>query len=166
MFNQRILLFLQFYYNQIANILIPENQWYYLRMLKLKNKFFVNLKKLQSKNRLIFFKNQKNNLNTQQQTLNNYQKIKQMVCKAPINVLIKNLIKKGFYHATRKKPTAQISVINFNDGEIIRFYSQIINNFIYYYKPTNNFIKIKKIVQSLRQSCYLTLAYKHKKSFI
>ena len=82
---------------------------------------------------------------------------------APILELINHFRVKGFYHFKRKKPIANASLANLNDGEIINCYSHIMYGLINYYRPANNFIRVKGLIEGLRRSCCLTLAYKHKK---
>jgi retron-type reverse transcriptase len=83
---------------------------------------------------------------------------------APIASIIDNLTEKKFYHHKRKTPIANTSLSFLNDAEIITCYSQIMFGLLNYFRPADNFSKVKGIIESLRRSCCLTLAHKHKKS--
>lgn len=93
-------------------------------------------------------------------------KIQNISIKAPLFELISQFIIKGFYHYKWKKPMANISLINLNENEIINYYSQIMHSLINYYCLVDNFVKVKKLLEGLRRSCCLTLAFKYKKPLI
>jgi len=90
-------------------------------------------------------------------------RVRRISIEAPLLELIDQLIAKGFYHHKRRKPIANSSITNLNDGEIINCYSQVIFGLINYYRPADNLVKVKGIIEGLRRSCCLTLAHKHKK---
>lgn len=93
-------------------------------------------------------------------------KVRRLGIEAPMIELIDKLIAKGFYHPTRRKPIANTSISNLNDGEIIECYSQIMYGLINYYRPADNLSKVKGLIEGLRRSCCLTLSRKHKKPLV
>lgn len=96
----------------------------------------------------------------------NQERVRNIGVEAPLIELIDRLIAKGFYHHKRRKPIANTSLTNLNDGEIINCYSQVMNGLINYYHPADNLVKVKGLIEGLRRSCCLTLAYKHKKPLV
>lgn len=89
--------------------------------------------------------------------------VRQIIIKAPLFDLINQFIVKGFYHYKRKKPIANIFIASLHDREIIKCYSKIMYDLSNYYQFVDNLVKIKGLLEGLRKSCCLTLAYKHKK---
>lgn len=92
--------------------------------------------------------------------------MRQICVAAPLFELTNQFVVKGFYHYKRRKPIANISLINLNDCEIVHCYSQIMDRLIIYYRPVDNLIRVKGLVEGLRRSCCLTLALKHKKPLV
>ena len=82
---------------------------------------------------------------------------------APTRDLINKLRSQGFYHLDRRKPIAKASLTPFNDTEIILYYSQIMSGLLNHYRPADNLLEVKGLLEGLRRSCALTLAMKHKK---
>jgi retron-type reverse transcriptase len=93
-------------------------------------------------------------------------RVRRIGIEAPLLELIDQLIAKGFYHHKRRKPIANTSITNLNDGEIINCYSQVMFGLINYYRPADNLVKVKGLIEGLRRSCCLTLAHKHKKPLV
>lgn len=93
-------------------------------------------------------------------------RVRNIGVEAPLLKLVDRLIAKGFFHHKRRKPIANISLTNLNDGEIINCYSQIMHSLINYYRPADNLVKVKGLIECLRRSCCLTLAFKHKKPLV
>ena len=93
-------------------------------------------------------------------------RVRRISIQAPLLELIDQLIAKGFYHHKRKKPIANTSITNLNDGEIIKCYSQVMYGLINCYRPADNLVKVKGLIEGIRRSCCLTLAYKHKKPLV
>ena len=93
-------------------------------------------------------------------------RVRKIGIEAPLLDIVDQLIAKGFYHYKRRKPIANASITNLNDGEIVSCYSQVMHSLINYYRPADNFVKIKGFIEGLRRSCCLTLAYKHKKPIV
>lgn len=93
-------------------------------------------------------------------------RVRNIGVEAPILELIDRLIAKGFYHHKRRKPIANTSLTNLNDGEIINCYSQVMYGLINYYRPADNLVKVKGLIEGLRRSCCRTLAFKHKKPLV
>lgn len=157
LFQKNLALALKFYYSQIESEIIPRNKFYHLKVIKLKDKFFGNLKKIEQK---IFKKAKKEKINNKNQYILS-QRIK---INAPILKLFNYFTIKNFYHLRHKKPIANLHLVKLNDNKIITYYLNIICNLINYYRPVDNFDKIKKLSENLQKSCYLTLSYKHKKT--
>nr|YP_010338938.1 putative reverse transcriptase protein [Erythrolobus coxiae]UNJ19010.1 putative reverse transcriptase protein [Erythrolobus coxiae] len=83
---------------------------------------------------------------------------------APLKNLFEKLAANGFYHPLKNRPIANSKLIRLNDGEIINAVSSVMFGLLNYYRPVDNFSKLKGLIEGLRRSCILTLAYKHKKS--
>jgi hypothetical protein len=93
-----------------------------------------------------------------------HEKVRKIGVLAPTRDLVDKLVEKNFYHYKRRKPIAKASLTPLNDAEIITCYSSVIYGLMNYYKPADNFNKIKGLIEGLRRSCALTLSMKHKKS--
>jgi retron-type reverse transcriptase len=83
---------------------------------------------------------------------------------APMNKLVDKLAANGFFHPIRRTPVGNPKLSNLNDGEIILCYAQTMHGLLNYYRPADNYIKVKGLVENLRRSCASTLANKHKKN--
>jgi group II intron reverse transcriptase/maturase len=85
---------------------------------------------------------------------------------APIRKLIDASVKNGFLRWNKDgsyaKATAQRRLINWEHGDIIRYYQSVINGVLNYYSFVDNRAKLWWIVHRLRYSCALTLTLKHK----
>ena len=191
LFDKELSLSLKFYHVQISNLAIPEEEPFYSQVSELRNKFLEDLTKIQSKERLKFLKARRGYVATEiskkkssfvKHSVSEETAIKvagvlkkafsdpfsaRRICiVAPLFELINQLIVKGFYHYKRRKPVANASLANLNDGEIIHCYSQIMYGLINYYRPSDNLIRVKGLIEGLRRSCCLTLAFKHKKPLV
>jgi hypothetical protein len=75
------------------------------------------------------------------------------------------LCNKGFFHSSKKRPCPHIQMaLSLKDFEIIRSYNSLIYIILNYYGLASNFLTLKGLMLQLKQSCILTLAYKHKKT--
>lgn len=85
--------------------------------------------------------------------------------RAPLRDLTQGLVMKNFLHAKRLKPIGNNRITYLSDPEIIAYYSSVMYGMLNYYRPAHNFYGIRSLAESLRRSCHLTLAIKHKKSY-
>ena len=191
LFDKELSLSLKFYYIQLSNLATPAEESFHSRVSELRNKFLEGLKEVQSKERLKFLEARKKHVTSEilkkksslaWSTISEETAIKaasvikeafadrsrgrRIGIAAPLFELINQFIAKGFYHYKRRKPIANTSLTNLNDGEIIYCYSQIMDGLINYYRPVDNLIRVKGLIEGLRRSCCLTLALKHKKSLV
>lgn len=83
---------------------------------------------------------------------------------APMTKLLDQLAANGFLHPIRRTPVGNPKLSNLNDGEIILCYAQTMHGLLNYYRPADNYNKVKTLVEGLRRSCASTLANKHKKN--
>jgi len=89
---------------------------------------------------------------------------RQIAIHAPLTDICNKLTLKGLLHHKYKGGKANPKLSNLSDGEIITYYSLISRGLLNYYNPADNFSSLKGIIEILRRSCALTLAFKHKKS--
>lgn len=83
---------------------------------------------------------------------------------APLKDIYEKLRDAGFFHFKINRPCSNSTFIFFSDSEILKAYSTVMYNLIYYYRVADNFSRVKSIIAHLRKSCLLTLARKHKKN--
>lgn len=187
LFDKELSLSLKFYHIQISNLATPAEEPFHSQVLELRNKFLEGLEKIQFKEQLKFLETRKKRgageiskkkwhaiseetavkaTGVLKKAFLDQSRARQICIAAPLFELINQFILKGFYHYKRRKPIANISLMNLNDGEIIHCYSQIIDRLIRYYRPVNNLIRVKGLIEGLRRSCCLTLALKHKKPLV
>jgi hypothetical protein len=187
LFDKELSLSLKFYHIQLSNLAIPMEEPLYSQVLKLRDKFLEGLKEIQSKKQLKFLENRKKRdadtiskkkwhavseetaiktTGVLKKAFLNQSSVRQICIAAPLLELLNQFIVKGFYHYNHRKPIANISLMNLNDGEIVYCYSQIMNKLINYYRPVDNLIRVKGFIEGLRKSCCLTLALKHKKPLV
>lgn len=83
---------------------------------------------------------------------------------APISDTVSKLRTKGFYHPQSNRPIGVPFLFTNSDTEIIQYYNRLMRGFINWFRPADNFDKVKSLVESLRISCIYTLGRKHKKS--
>ena len=166
---------------------VPVEEPLHSQVLELKNKFLEGLKEIQSKERLKFLearykhgasKTSKKEFciiseetaikakNVFKEALLDQSRVRRIGIVAPLVKLIDQFITKGFYHYKHRKPIGNASLVSLNDGEIIHCYSRIIHGLINYYRPVDNLIRVKGLIEGLRRSCCLTLALKHKKPLV
>jgi Type II intron maturase len=191
LFDKELSLSLKFYHVQISNLAVPREEPFYLQVSELRNKFLEDLKEIQSKERLKFLGVRKKHVaadtlkkksflvrsaiseetaikaaNALSEVFPYQSSVGRICIVAPLFELINQFVAKGFYHYKRRKPIANTSLANLNDGGIIYCYLQVINELIDYYRPSDNLIKVKCLIEGLRRSCCLTLAFKHKKPLV
>lgn len=133
------------YHKRIQNLALPEKSQLYIKLKEFKDEFIKNLSLLNTKNTSF--------------------KLQQYSINAPMHKLINNLIIKKIYYANKRKLVINKSFINFSDVEIISYYTKIMYSMLSYYKYVNNLSNVKSLLERLRKSCILILAYKHKKGF-
>ena len=191
LFDKELSLSLKFYHVQISNLAAPEEEPLYSQVSELRNKFLEDLKEIQSKERLKFLGVRRKHVAAETskkksslvrsaiseetaiktadvltEAFSSPYSVRRICIAAPLFELINQFVAKGFYHYTRRKPIANTSLANLNDGEIIYCYSQVIYGLINYYRPSDNLIRVKGLIEGLRRSCCLTLAFKHKKPLV
>lgn len=191
LFDKELSLSLKFYHVQINNLTTPEEEPFYSQVSELRNKFLEDLKEIQSKERLKFLEARRKYVAAEilkkksshvmhavseetalkavdvlTEAFSYPSGVRRIGITAPLFELINQFIAKGFYHYKRRKPIANTSLANLNDGEIIYCYSQVIYGLIHYYRPSDNLIRVKCLIEGLRRSCCLTLALKHKKPLV
>ena len=178
---------MKFYHIQVSNLATPAEEPFHSQVSELRNKFLEGLKEIQSKERLKFLEARKKHgageipkkklftiseetaikaRDVFKKAFLDRSRARRIGIAAPLFELINQFIAKGFYHYKRRKPIANTSLMNLNDGEIIYCYSQIMDGLINYYRPVDNLIRVKGLIEGLRKSCCLTLAFKHKKPLV
>jgi retron-type reverse transcriptase len=184
LFDKELSLSLKFYHIQISNLATPAEEPFHSQVLELRSKFLEGLKEIQSKEKLKLLEANKIRVageiskkkwytiseetavkarNVLKTAFVDQPRVRRIGIAAPLFELINQFIAKGFYHYNRRKPIANISLTSLNDGAIIHCYSQIMDGLIQYYRPVDNLIRVKGLIEGLRRSCCLTLALKHKK---
>ena len=83
---------------------------------------------------------------------------------APINYIYYKLRNFGFVHQKKTRPISNSKFLFLTDMSIIRYFGFLAYSFIFWYRYSDNFLRIKYVVEFLRQSCFLTLCRKHNKS--
>lgn len=187
LFDKEFSLSLKFYHIQISNLATPGEEPFHSQVLELRNKFLEGLKEIESKEKLKLLEAKKIRVtgeiskkkwytiseetavkarNVLKTAFLDQPRVRRIGIAAPLFELINQFIAKGFYHYNRRKPIANISLTSLNDGEIIHCYSQIMGGLIQYYRPVDNLIRVKGLIEGLRRSCCLTLALKHKKPLV
>jgi len=83
---------------------------------------------------------------------------------APIKVLLEDLTDKGFFKRKQCKfiPTSIGRVVNFDHGDIIKYYNSIIRGILSYFSFVDNKKSLGSIVHGLKMSAARTLALKYK----
>jgi retron-type reverse transcriptase len=81
---------------------------------------------------------------------------------APAKEVYHKLRDAGYFNASR--PTGNVRLLQHADHEIVYQYNLIINGLLNWFRPADNFSKIKSLASGLLLSCVYTLARKHKKS--
>lgn len=82
----------------------------------------------------------------------------------PILFSIDSLKKLGFFHSFKIRPIGKSSFLRFDDISIIKVFGYISYLFLYWYRCSFNFYFVKRFINILRESCFLTLCRKHNKS--
>lgn len=191
LFHQNQTLGLTYHHKQLTSLELSENEYSpmaYLKLHQLREKYIRDIDKIQGnvieqmireRQQQITEKKQKHqsvdwtNLSAVdirsaaelfvREKLNQKQ-VRRISINAPMNKLIQKLVDDNFLHPLRKTPMGNPQLTQFNDGEIIRKYSEVMHSLLEYYSPADNFSSVKSLVEYLRKSCILTLAMRHKKS--
>lgn len=87
-----------------------------------------------------------------------------VIFSAPIKEISQALSEKGFLNWRSKKAWGNPGLISWKDAEILFIYAIVIHALLSYYRNVTNLNRVSNLVNNLRQSCVLTLAWKHKKS--
>nr|YP_009145556.1 maturase [Trachelomonas volvocina]AKL82468.1 maturase [Trachelomonas volvocina] len=82
----------------------------------------------------------------------------------PFNYIFSRLRNLGFLHFKKCRPISNVKYLTLTDKTIIKTYGLMSYSFIFWYRFSNNFEKIRILILLLRQSCFLTLCRKHNKS--
>jgi len=85
----------------------------------------------------------------------------QVVLKVPIQKVLKRLTKKGFCDH-QGEPTPKKSWVFLDEDQIINLYSSVNRGLLRYYRPTDNWIEMKRVQYILKFSLAKTLAEKRK----
>lgn len=93
----------------------------------------------------------------------------QMTCKISIKFLLKDFCNKlrdlGYIHFKKNCSIGKISLINFADHEIIKYFNKLICGYLNWFRCVDNIYDVKKIWYIFVKSCLFTLARKHKKNY-
>jgi group II intron reverse transcriptase/maturase len=83
---------------------------------------------------------------------------------APIQKVLENLTENGFFKRKESKfmPTSLGRVVNFNHGDIIRYYNSMIYGILNYFSFVDNKKSLGSIVHGLKMSAARTFALKYK----
>ncbi len=116
----------------------------YKNLPKTKNKFLIEN---------IFFA-----LTNKHLTINSY-----FLINCPISYMLLKFSGLGFIDLKKKRPIGNIKFLNYEDKEIIKYFGSFSYSLINWFHCSDNFSKVKFLVEVLRQSCFLTLCRKHNK---
>jgi retron-type reverse transcriptase len=187
-FDQNLSMALKFYIKQMNQATIPEDGSVTVKIGTLRDKFLADLDQIKKECQLSFFDNRRQailkNLKTPKASSSwakiseetaikaadalteitlKQENVRYVGINAPMNSLVDKLVCQNLYHLKRRKPVGNPKLTNLNDSEIITYYSQVMYGMMNYYRPADNFIKVKGLIEGLRRSCALTLSIKHKK---
>lgn len=82
----------------------------------------------------------------------------------PLSYLYSKFRTLGFIHVTKFRPIGNSKLLFSSDSYIIHYFGNFSYQLLIWYRTCYNFIKLKLIIECLRQSCILTLCRKHNKS--
>lgn len=83
---------------------------------------------------------------------------------APTDLVIKQLASLNYFNIRTKKPISNLKYVFADDVKIISNFASTAKSLLIWYSCCDNFSKLKRIVDIVRQSCVLTLCRKHNKS--
>jgi hypothetical protein len=180
---------LKFYHKEIENLPVPIESEDYLDIQTLRDKFLKDLENLTEKKKSILSQDRLNKIlkskensgptsawsRVSEETARkmssalvevtlDQRRVRRPSIRAPTSDILDSLVEKHFFHNIRRTPIGNPKLFHLNDIEIITCYAQIMHGLLNYYRPADNFIRIKGLVEGLRRSCCLTLAAKHKKN--
>lgn len=69
----------------------------------------------------------------------------------------------GFINIKKKRPVSNLRFLMYEDKEIIQFFGSFSYSLLNWFRCSDNFSKVKFLVEIIRQSCFLTLCRKHNK---
>lgn len=81
----------------------------------------------------------------------------------PIAYMLLKFSGLGFIDLKKKRPIGNIKFLNYEDKEIIKYFGSYSYSLINWFHCSDNFSKVKFLVEVIRQSCFLTLCRKHNK---
>jgi retron-type reverse transcriptase len=189
LFEKEHSLALKFFHKEIENLPVPIESEDYLEIKTLRDKFLKDLENLTEKKKAILAQDSLNKIleikkksgpasawgKVSEETAAkisgallevtlDQRKVRRPSIRAPISEILDSLVEKHFFHVVRRTPLGNIKLFHLNDIEIITCFAKIMHGLLNYYRPADNFIRIKGLVEGLRRSCCLTLATKHKKN--
>lgn len=82
----------------------------------------------------------------------------------PSDFILKKLRTWGFIHPYKNRPISNSKFLFKHDSQIIRDFSYVSNQIIFWFRCVDNFSSVKFLIEIIRQSCFLTLCRKHNKS--
>ncbi len=85
------------------------------------------------------------------------------IINCPISYLLLKFSELGFIDLKKKRPISNIKFLIYEDIEIIKLFGAFSYSMINWFRCSDNFFKVKFLVEIIRQSCFLTLCRKHNK---
>lgn len=85
-------------------------------------------------------------------------------CLVPLDFCITKLRFLGFLHPMKTRPVGNSFYLGYEDLHIIKVFGHTAFKFLFWYRCCLNFLKVKQLVNLIRESCFLTLSRKHNKN--
>ena len=132
-----------------------------------RDKSFINTNFIDSNNNFVLsmnlFKKDYYNLNSKSKHFNVTSSFI-LECLVPLDFCISRLRFLGFLHTIKARPIGNSNYLGCEDLYIIKVFGFMAFRFLFWYRCCFNFVKVRKLVSLLRESCFLTLSRKHNKT--
>nr|YP_009540959.1 maturase [Discoplastis spathirhyncha]AYQ93474.1 maturase [Discoplastis spathirhyncha] len=93
-----------------------------------------------------------------------YSFLRSLKVNLPLKSVFIKLRNLGFIHSYKFRSISNSKYLFFDDLYIINYYSYIVYFIVNWFGFSDNFVKVKVLIQYIRQSCFLTLCRKHNKN--
>ena len=95
--------------------------------------------------------------------LKQLQENKVFIINCPISYIFSKFGSLGFINLKKKRPISNLKFITYEDKEIIKLFGAFSYSFLNWFRCSDNFSKIKFLLEVIRKSCFLTHCRKHNK---
>lgn len=79
------------------------------------------------------------------------------------NFCLRKLRILGYIHPIKNRPISNSKYLVLEDSFIVKRFGSIAFNFLHWFRCVSNILELKKVIELIRQSCFLTLCRKHNK---